>query len=151
MPRSQRQLRVRNPDVFLLLPLLARAHCHAHILRTKPVDHSFILGRHPEFHHRLLGAYGATNTYAPLTHTATSEEVNNFASAFAFSRPLRPALLRFLSSMAALNSSPVFFHQHKATAVIGARECARISPMSTPRSDNPFTSSNAGRITNRIR
>src|SRR5664280_3654712 len=55
MPRSRRQLRVRNPDVFLLLPLLARSHCHAHILQTKPVDDSFILGRHPEFHHRLLG------------------------------------------------------------------------------------------------
>src|ERR1035437_5252082 len=55
MSRSRRQLRVRNPNVLLLLPLLARPHCHAHILRTKPVDHSFILGRHPEFHHRLVG------------------------------------------------------------------------------------------------
>src|ERR1035441_9283148 len=56
MSRSRRQLRVRNPNVLLLLPLLARPHCHAHILRTTPVDHSFILGRHPEFHHRLLAA-----------------------------------------------------------------------------------------------
>src|SRR5271157_5908862 len=38
MSRRRRQLAVRNPDVLLLLPLLARAHCHARILRTKPVD-----------------------------------------------------------------------------------------------------------------
>src|ERR1019366_3438511 len=68
MPRSRRQLRVRNPDVFLLLPLLARAHCHAHILRTKPVDDSFILGRHPEFHHRLLGASQALSLTARLVN-----------------------------------------------------------------------------------
>src|ERR1019366_2106897 len=40
MSRSRRQLRVRNPNVLLLPPLLARPHCHAHILRTKPVDTS---------------------------------------------------------------------------------------------------------------
>src|SRR5271157_3769108 len=38
MSRRRRQLAVRNPDVLLLLPLLARAHCHARIVRTKPVD-----------------------------------------------------------------------------------------------------------------
>src|SRR3989442_1720807 len=38
MPRSRRQLGVRDPDVLLLLPLLARAHRHAPILRTKSVD-----------------------------------------------------------------------------------------------------------------
>src|SRR6266699_6809728 len=36
--RSRRQLRVRDPDVLLLLPLLARPHRHAPILRTKSVD-----------------------------------------------------------------------------------------------------------------
>src|SRR5207302_3974181 len=38
MPRSRRPLGVRDPDVLLLLPLLARAHRHAPILRTKSVD-----------------------------------------------------------------------------------------------------------------
>src|SRR5207302_441851 len=36
--RSRRQLAVRDPDVLLLLPLLARPHRHAPILRTKSVD-----------------------------------------------------------------------------------------------------------------
>src|SRR6266496_4318316 len=38
MPRSRRQLGVRDPDVLLLLPLLARPHRHAPILRTNSVD-----------------------------------------------------------------------------------------------------------------
>src|SRR5206468_231409 len=38
MSRSRRQLAVRDPDVLLLLPLLARPHRHAPILRTKSVD-----------------------------------------------------------------------------------------------------------------
>src|ERR1019366_2410290 len=38
MPRSRCQLRVRDPQILLLLPLLARAHRHALILRTNPVD-----------------------------------------------------------------------------------------------------------------
>src|ERR1035437_3491110 len=38
MPRSGYQLRVRDPQILLLLPLLARAHRHAPILRTNPVD-----------------------------------------------------------------------------------------------------------------
>ena len=40
MPRSRGQLRVRYPDVLLLLPLLARPHRHVRILRTKLVDTS---------------------------------------------------------------------------------------------------------------
>src|SRR5271157_3926584 len=40
MSRRRRQLGVRNPDVLLLLPLLARAHCHARIVETKAVDRS---------------------------------------------------------------------------------------------------------------
>src|SRR5271157_3682059 len=40
MSRRRRQLAVRNPDVLLLLPLLARAHCHARIVETKAVDRS---------------------------------------------------------------------------------------------------------------
>src|ERR1035437_7240563 len=38
MPRSGYQLRVRDPQTLLLLPLLARAHRHAPILRTNAVD-----------------------------------------------------------------------------------------------------------------
>src|ERR1019366_2162935 len=37
MPRSGCQLRLRDPQTFLLLPLLARAHRHARILRIIPV------------------------------------------------------------------------------------------------------------------
>src|SRR5271157_5386778 len=40
MSRRRRQLGVRNPDVLLLLPLLAGAHCHARIVETKAVDRS---------------------------------------------------------------------------------------------------------------
>src|SRR5436190_24159825 len=40
MPRSRCQLAVRDPNLILLLPLLARPHRHAPILRTKSVDTS---------------------------------------------------------------------------------------------------------------
>src|SRR6266571_2317369 len=40
MPRSRCQLRVCDPQIFLLLPLLARPHRHVPILQTKPVDTS---------------------------------------------------------------------------------------------------------------
>src|SRR3989449_4155740 len=40
MPRSRCQLRMRDPQIFLLLPLLARPHRHVPILQTKPVDTS---------------------------------------------------------------------------------------------------------------
>ena len=43
MSRSRRQLGVRDPDVLLLLPLLACPHRHAPILRTKPVDTAEVL------------------------------------------------------------------------------------------------------------
>ena len=39
MPR-RRQLRVRDSQIFLLRPLLARAHRHASILRMIPVNHT---------------------------------------------------------------------------------------------------------------
>src|SRR5260370_41634953 len=34
------QLRMSDPNVFLLFPLLARSHCHTRILRILPVDTS---------------------------------------------------------------------------------------------------------------
>src|SRR6202022_920243 len=40
MPRCRSQFRVRNPNLFLRLSLLARPHRHARILRTNPVDRS---------------------------------------------------------------------------------------------------------------
>src|SRR5258708_2392572 len=40
MPRSRCHLRVCDPQIFLLLPLLARPHRHAPILQTNPVDTS---------------------------------------------------------------------------------------------------------------
>src|SRR6266849_4588436 len=45
MPRSRCQLRMRDPQIFLLLPLLARPHRHAPILQTKPVDTSTLSTR----------------------------------------------------------------------------------------------------------
>src|SRR5437588_10620299 len=43
MSRSRRQLGVRDPDLLLLLPLLARPHRHAPILRTMSVDTAEVL------------------------------------------------------------------------------------------------------------
>src|ERR1700719_729988 len=40
MSRRHRQLRVRDPDVFLFPPATPLAHRHARILRTIPVDHT---------------------------------------------------------------------------------------------------------------
>jgi hypothetical protein len=48
MPRSRCQLRVRDPQIFLLLPLLARPHRHAPILQTKPVDTSTLSAHESE-------------------------------------------------------------------------------------------------------
>src|ERR1035441_6244831 len=45
MTRSRCQLRMRDPQIFLLLPLLARPHRHAPILQTKPV-HTSTLSAH---------------------------------------------------------------------------------------------------------
>src|SRR5450755_598013 len=45
MPRRRCQLRVRNPQIFLLLPLLARPHRHAPILRTNPVHSLKVFAR----------------------------------------------------------------------------------------------------------
>ena len=55
MPRRHRQLRVRDPDVFLLLPATPLAHRHARILRTIPVDHTIFCFRYPDLHHGLIG------------------------------------------------------------------------------------------------
>jgi hypothetical protein len=54
MPRRHRQLRVRDPDVFLLLPATPLAHRHARILRTIPVDLTIFSFRYPDLHHGLL-------------------------------------------------------------------------------------------------
>src|ERR1035441_7465201 len=48
MPRSRCQLRVRDPQPLLLLPLLARPHRHPPILQTKPVDTSTLSAHESE-------------------------------------------------------------------------------------------------------
>src|SRR6266849_9959699 len=61
MSRRHRQLRVRDPDVFLFLPATPLAHRHARILRTIPVDHTIFCFRYPDFHHGLLGMWFAAS------------------------------------------------------------------------------------------
>src|SRR5260370_19769002 len=108
MSRRRRQLRVRDPDVLLLLPLLARPHRHAPILRTKPVDTSEVFvyesGLAPRAPMRLIGflepctqpfkrVFARTSTLSTCGGTAN----NSFArapNAFAISPvkwALRPA------------------------------------------------------------
>src|SRR5271155_1630105 len=60
MPGRYRQLRMQDPDVFLLLPAAPLAHRHARILRTLHVDHTLFCFRYPDLHHGLLGV-----VYAP--------------------------------------------------------------------------------------
>src|ERR1019366_6741717 len=43
IPRRRRQLRVRDPQILLLLPLPARPHRHAPILQTHPVHTRILL------------------------------------------------------------------------------------------------------------
>src|SRR5438445_11440230 len=47
MPWCRRQLGVRDPDLLLLLPLLARPHRHAPILQTNSVDTVKVLAYEP--------------------------------------------------------------------------------------------------------
>jgi hypothetical protein len=54
MARRHRQLRVRNPDIFLPLPATPLAHRHPRILRALPVDHAIFCFRYPDLHHGLL-------------------------------------------------------------------------------------------------
>src|ERR1700728_1882246 len=55
MPGRYRQLRMRDPDVFSLLPATSLAHRHARILRTFPVDLFSFCFTYPDLHHGLLG------------------------------------------------------------------------------------------------
>src|SRR5580704_4044504 len=57
MPGRYRQLRMRDPDVFLLLPATSLAHRHACILRTFPVDLFSFCFTYPDLHHGLLGLF----------------------------------------------------------------------------------------------
>src|ERR1700751_914097 len=74
MARRHRQLRVRNPDVLLLLPATPLAHRHPRILRTLPVDHAIFCFRYPDLHHGLLGSallsasIGTSVLYATQVH-----------------------------------------------------------------------------------
>src|ERR1700677_3305997 len=57
MPGRDRQLRMRDPDVFLLLSATPFVHRHPHILRTIPVDHISFYFTYPDLHHGLLGVF----------------------------------------------------------------------------------------------
>jgi hypothetical protein len=59
MPGRYRQLRMRDPDVFLLLPATSLAHRHARILRTFPVDLFTFYFTYPDLHHGLLSQLAA--------------------------------------------------------------------------------------------
>jgi hypothetical protein len=63
------------------------------------------------------------------------------------SRAHRPTFERFRSLAAASNSSGDFSHQHIVTACTGARGDFRTRSTRTPASDNPLTSSVAGKTT----
>src|SRR5664279_4021274 len=73
MSRSRRQLRVRNPNVLLLLPLLARPHCHTRILRTTPVDTSTFFA----YVSRLTPQAARVGAVIGLRHIATSLQAVN--------------------------------------------------------------------------
>src|ERR1035438_10229301 len=80
MPRSRCQLRVRDPQIFLLLPLLARPHRHAPILQTKPVDTSTLSAHESELApravSRLIGLYCILVALSMITRKqATLESV----------------------------------------------------------------------------
>jgi hypothetical protein len=68
MPRSGCQLRVRDPNLLLLLPLLARPHRHAPILRTKSVDTSKVFAYESE-----LAPRAANHRYSPTSKTNHQE------------------------------------------------------------------------------
>src|SRR5437879_1971117 len=62
MPWSRRQLGVRDPDLLLLLPLLARPHRHAPILQTNSVDTVKVLAYEPGLAPRAAKQFGGSNT-----------------------------------------------------------------------------------------
>src|ERR1700678_3463634 len=64
MPGRYRQLRMRDPDVFLLLPATSLAHSHARILRTFPVDLFSFCFTYPDLHHGLLADGGPTGKWS---------------------------------------------------------------------------------------
>src|SRR3984885_8458331 len=57
MPGRYRQLRMRDPDVFLLLPATSLAHRHARILRTFPGGLFSFCFTYPDLHHGLLSRF----------------------------------------------------------------------------------------------
>src|ERR1019366_5019205 len=91
MPRSGCQLRVRDPQTFLLLPLLARAHRHARILRIIPV-HPIIFFV-PRIQTCTTGCYGCLSSDFAFSISSSSS-----ISFIAFSN----ASLSSLSFLAAL-------------------------------------------------
>src|SRR3984885_2836763 len=77
MPGRYRQLRMRDPDVFLLLPATSLAHRHARILRTFPVDLFSFCFTYPDLHHGLLDRliFRAGSTKGEMCHQVAATPV----------------------------------------------------------------------------
>src|SRR5450631_1111933 len=97
MPWRYRQLRVRDPDVFLLLPATPRAHRHARILRTIPVDHTIFCCRYPDLHHRLL-AFAYKSCSRGQAHVHLEELMARFVAAL--------SLVLLVASVASAQNPP---------------------------------------------
>ena len=74
MTRRTSQFRVGNPDVLLLLALLARPHRHARILRTKLVSTSTISAQESRLAPQ--PAREEINTWMPLIYDAVMRRID---------------------------------------------------------------------------
>src|SRR5947209_6294108 len=70
MPWSRRQLGVRDPDLLLLLPLLARPHRHAPILQTNSVDTVKVLAYEPGLAPRAAKEHAFDGSFFAAGHVA---------------------------------------------------------------------------------
>src|SRR5437870_2782690 len=89
MPWSRRQLGVRDPDLLLLLPLLARPHRHAPILQTNSVDTVKVLAYEPG-----LAPRAVRHSFLPIQHRLTRSNAIP-AQAHCDARPVK----QFLSAL----------------------------------------------------
>src|SRR6202035_415330 len=91
--------RMRDPDVFLLLPATSLAHRHARILRTFPVDHISFCFTYPDLHHGLLTVDQGTGEAYCLAHHLTVDGGK---------RRLMIAALRYYDTFAKLDGTWLF-------------------------------------------
>src|ERR1700729_562427 len=87
MPGRYRQLRMRDPDVFLLLPATSLAHRHARILRTFPVDLFSFCFTYPDLHHGLLTT-GVHTAFPSVTSIVYQPKVGFAWSPFGARNPV---------------------------------------------------------------